>query len=65
MESISPRYLNSKQTMQFLNIHSYNTLYKFIDNGLPVSRIAGIKRFDKKQLEIFMEKSSNRRPEHE
>lgn len=59
MKSIDPRYLNSKQAMQFLNIHSYNTLYKFINNGLPVSKVAGIKRFDKKQLEAFMEKSSN------
>ena len=52
-----PRYFNSKQAMHYLNIKSYNTLYKLINNGLPVKTVAGVKRFDRTELDTFM--SSN------
>jgi hypothetical protein len=41
---IKPALLNLKQAMQYLNIKSYQTLYKLIDNGLEVTYI-GDKRF--------------------
>jgi hypothetical protein len=41
---IKPALLNLKQAMEYLNIRSYQTLYKLIDNGLEVTMI-GDKRF--------------------
>lgn len=44
-----------KQAMQLLNIKSYNTLYKYIKQGLRVVIISGTKRIDKLDADKFME----------
>lgn len=50
-----PRYMTYKQAMQLLNIKSYNTLYKYIKQGLRVVIISGTKRIDKLDADKFME----------
>ena len=49
-----PRYMNYGETMKYLNIRSYNTLYKFIKTGLKVSIIGGVKRIDQQEADKFM-----------
>lgn len=49
-----PRYMNYGETMKYLNIGSYNTLYKFIKSGLKVTIIAGTKRIDQQEADKFM-----------
>lgn len=54
MENDLPRYMTFKQAMQYLNIKSYNTLYKLIDNGLPIIFIDGIKRVDQQAVDTYL-----------
>lgn len=51
-----PQYMNYAQTMEYLGIHSYKTLYKFIREGLKVSYVAGTKRIKKTDVDDFMKK---------
>ncbi|MCT3215863.1 DNA-binding protein [Lactiplantibacillus plantarum] len=44
-----------KQAMDCLNIKSYNTLYKYIKQGLRVVAINGTKRIDQLDADKFME----------
>ncbi|MGQ0476680.1 DNA-binding protein [Lactiplantibacillus plantarum] len=44
-----------KQAMECLNIKSYNTLYKYIGQGLRVVAINGTKRIDQLDADKFME----------
>ncbi|MBV0929967.1 helix-turn-helix domain-containing protein [Lentilactobacillus sp. IMAU92037] len=55
MQKELPRYMTYKQAMQLLNIKSYNTLYKYIKQGLRVVIISGTKRIDKLDADKFME----------
>ena len=48
--------MNYAQTMEYLGIHSYKTLYKFIREGLKVSNVAGTKRIKKTDVDDFMKK---------
>ncbi|MCT3263094.1 helix-turn-helix domain-containing protein [Lactiplantibacillus plantarum] len=50
-----PRYMTYKQAMDCLNIKSYNTLYKYIKQGLRVVAINGTKRIDQLDADKFME----------
>jgi len=50
-----PRYMTLVQTKEYLNIGSYNTLYKLIDKGLKVSVIGGVKRIDRQEADRFMQ----------
>ncbi|WP_429970745.1 DNA-binding protein [Fructilactobacillus sp. Tb1] len=50
-----PEYMNYMETCQFLNLGSYNLLYKFIKNGLPVTIVGGAKRVSKTDARKFME----------
>jgi glutaredoxin len=47
--------MNYKSAMRYMDIHSYNTLYKYIKFGLPVIVINGIKRIDQADADKFMQ----------
>lgn len=49
-------YMNKKEAAQYIGI-SYNTLCKFIECGLPVIEIDGVKLISKKQIDEFLEKN--------
>lgn len=53
-----PQYMNYAQAMEYLGLHSYNTLYKFIREGLKVSYVAGVKRINKADIDEFMKQHS-------
>ncbi|MBS0952402.1 helix-turn-helix domain-containing protein [Lactiplantibacillus plantarum] len=55
MQKELPRYMTYKQAMEYLGIKSYNTLYKYIREGLIVVKISGIKRIDQLDADKFME----------
>lgn len=55
MQKELPRYMTYKQAMDCLNIKSYNTLYKYIKQGLRVVAINGTKRIDQVDANKFME----------
>lgn len=55
MQKEQSRYMTYKEAMQWLNIKSYNTLYKYIKQGLPVVTICGTKRIDQVDADKFME----------
>lgn len=50
-----PRYMKMNEAMWYLNLKSYNSLHNFIDRGLPVTVINGIKRIDRVDADKFME----------
>ncbi|MGX4645682.1 helix-turn-helix domain-containing protein [Holzapfeliella sp. JNUCC 80] len=50
------KYLTYKQAMAHMNIKSHSTLYKFIDQGLKVVSIGGIKRISQDDIDDFMQK---------
>ncbi|ANJ12736.1 MerR family transcriptional regulator [Lactiplantibacillus plantarum] len=55
MKKELPRYMTYKQAMDCLNIKSYNTLYKYIKQGLRVVAINGTKHIDQLDADKFME----------
>ena len=55
MKKELPRYMTYKQAMDCLNIKSYNTLYKYIKQGLRVVAINGTKRIEQLDADKFME----------
>ncbi|WP_290033542.1 helix-turn-helix domain-containing protein [Ligilactobacillus cholophilus] len=48
------KWLTYKQAMDYLQIRSYTTLYKFIADGLKVSEIGKVKRISTEALDEFM-----------
>lgn len=48
------KWLTYKQAMDYLQIRSYTTLYKFIDDGLKVSEIGKVKRISTTAIDEFM-----------
>ncbi|ATU70642.1 helix-turn-helix domain-containing protein [Levilactobacillus brevis] len=48
------KYLSYKQAMKYLGVKSYNTLYRMIDNGLPVIEVGKVKRIDRDKLDAFL-----------
>ncbi|KRM67742.1 hypothetical protein FD06_GL000461 [Apilactobacillus ozensis DSM 23829 = JCM 17196] len=48
------RYLKYKEAMKYLDINSYITLKKMIENGLPIIKVGNVKRIDKQQLDQYM-----------
>ncbi|MGX4764236.1 helix-turn-helix domain-containing protein [Holzapfeliella sp. JNUCC 72] len=56
MNNKYPKYLTYKEALKYINIGSYNTLYKFIDQGLKVLDIGGIKRISQEDIDEFMQK---------
>lgn len=55
---VRSEWLTYRQAMDYLQIKSYTTLYKFIAKGLKVTEIGNVKRISKKSLNEFMEKYS-------
>lgn len=51
-------YLNKKQASEYIGI-SFNTLKKFIDEGLPVVEVSGVQMIRKIDIDEFLE--SNRK----
>jgi len=51
----SKPYMNKKEAAKYLSI-SYNTLQKFIANGLPVIEVDNVKLLSKKDIDSFLEK---------
>lgn len=37
-----------------MGVKSYNTLYRMIDNGLPVIEVGKVKRIDRDKLDAFL-----------
>lgn len=60
LENVKDRseWLTYRQAMDYLQIKSYTTLYKFISKGLKVTEIGNVKRIYKKNLDDFMQKNS-------
>lgn len=52
------RYLNKKQTCQYLSV-SNNTLNNWIKNGLPTITINESKRFDKVAIDTWLNQLAN------
>ncbi|MGN9066432.1 helix-turn-helix domain-containing protein [Ligilactobacillus agilis] len=50
-------YLSLKDACTILGLSSYNSLNKYIKNGLPVIVVGKSKRISKKDLDEFMAKN--------
>lgn len=51
-----PRLMSIQQTLKYFNIKSRNTLKKnFLDKGLKVTIIGGVKRIDQVDAASFLE----------
>ena len=50
-----PELMNYQQALQFFNVASYTTLYKFIAKGLPVTKVGSIKRISKTNAQRFLD----------
>lgn len=48
-------YLSYKDAMDFLGLKTHNTLYRYIDAGLPVYIVGKSKRIKKSDIIEFME----------
>ncbi|WP_157821136.1 helix-turn-helix domain-containing protein [Macrococcoides caseolyticum] len=46
--------MNKKQAAEYLGV-SFNTLKKFVENGLPIIEVSGIQMIRKKDIDNFME----------
>lgn len=55
---VRSEWLTYHQAMDYLQIKSYTTLYKFIAKGLKVTEIGNVKRIAKENLDAFMDKYS-------
>ncbi|WP_283577095.1 helix-turn-helix domain-containing protein [Ligilactobacillus aviarius] len=55
---VKSEWLTYRQAMDYLQIKSYTTLYKFIAKGLKVTEIGNVKRIAKENLDAFMDKYS-------
>lgn len=48
------QYMNKKEAAQYLGV-SFNTLKKFIQNGLPVVNVSGVNMIRRVDIDDFME----------
>lgn len=55
MKTELPKQMNYKQALKFFNIGSYNTLYKYIKQGLKITKIGSVKRIDQEDAQAFLE----------
>lgn len=55
---VKNEWLTYRQAMDYLQIKSYTTLYKFIAKGLKVTEIGNVKRISKTSLDNFMKENS-------
>lgn len=49
------RYMKFSEAMKYLNLKSYQSLHKFIDDGLRVVSVGDTKRIDQRDADKFME----------
>ncbi|MCP1250143.1 helix-turn-helix domain-containing protein [Gluconobacter oxydans] len=49
------RYMKFSEAMKYLNLKSYQSLHKFIDDGLRVVSVGDTKRIDRVDADKFME----------
>lgn len=50
-------YLSFKEACRVLGLKSYNSLYAYIKQGLPVIEVGKSRRISKKDLDNFMNKN--------
>lgn len=55
---VRSEWLTYRQAMDYLQIKSYTTLYKFIAKGLKVTEVGNVKRISKTSLDDFMKENS-------
>ena len=55
---VRSEWLTYRQEMDYLQIKSYTTLYKFIAKGLKVTEVGNVKRISKTSLDDFMKENS-------
>ncbi len=55
---VKNEWLTYRQAMDYLQIKSYTTLYKFIAKGLKVTEVGNVKRISKTSLDDFMKENS-------
>lgn len=55
MKNDFPKYMTLGQTLEYLNIKAYATLYKMIDDGLEVISIGRSKRISQEAADRYME----------
>lgn len=48
-------YMNKKEAALYIGV-SFNTLQKFIDKGMPVIEVDGVKLISKRDIDEFLEK---------
>ncbi|MCQ6276412.1 helix-turn-helix domain-containing protein [Bacillus sp. V3B] len=47
-------YMNKKEAAQYIGV-SFNTLQKFIENGLPMIEVENVKLLSKKDIDEYLE----------
>ncbi|TDL98524.1 DNA-binding protein [Macrococcus brunensis] len=47
-------YLNKKEAAEYIGV-SFNTLKKFIDEGLPIIDVSGIQMIRRQDIDVFLE----------
>lgn len=55
MRNDFPKYMTMGETLKYLNIKSYATLYKLIDDGLEVISIGRNKRISQEAADRYMD----------
>lgn len=55
MKDEFPKYMKLGQALKYLNVGSYSTLYKLIDDGLEVISIGRSKRISQEAADRYME----------
>lgn len=55
-EGVQKPYMNKKEAAQYIGV-SFNTLQKFIDNGMPVIKVDSVMLLSKKDIDEFLEKN--------
>lgn len=48
------RYMRLSEAMKYLNIKSYATLHKLINDGLKITVVGQLKRIDQKDADEYM-----------
>jgi hypothetical protein len=58
---VEPALFNQKQAMEYLNIKSYKTLYKMIDDGLEITHINGNRLISKNSIDKYIADHTNQK----
>jgi excisionase family DNA binding protein len=53
--TVESPYMDTRQTLAFLGLRSYNALYRLInEHGMPICRLGRNYRFDRREIEAWM-----------